>query len=175
MARDVETLAPELERYREPLLRLARGLLRRWPSIDPDDPVQTTFEQAIERPPANIDNLERWLRGILRHRVIDAMRKATQLACDQLPSDKPDTGPSPSGGAKIRELNRQITDALAQLPRRHRDAVELTFFFEWTQAEVAEYLGCTRPAVAGLIRTSIKWLRELLPELLKEWSHVFRV
>ena len=159
----VDTLAQELERHREPLLQLARGLLRSRPSIDAADVVQTTFGQAIQAATADIQDLESWLRGILRHRVIDAIRAADRRACQQLPSDKAGTSTSASGNAIKMERCQAVRDAVARLPQRERDVIELTYFIEWTQEEIRDHLGLkSRGQVAGLHFRGTKRLRRLL-------------
>src|SRR5262249_13574570 len=108
------------------------------------------------------DNLEGWLRGILRHRVIDAMRGEIRRACESLGSGVPGTSTSPTGNAAKSERAEKVRNALEQLPPRERDVIELSYFFDWTQREIAEHLGYTRPTVAGLHARGISRLRGLL-------------
>src|SRR5947209_8555000 len=121
---------------RERLCQRARALLHRYPSIDPSDVVQTTLEQALERQAQfRGDNLEAWLESILRHRAIDKMREESRRTWEQLPPDKSGAGPSPSEPEKKHEERNQLMTAIAQLPVRERDAVELHYLHEWTQVQ----------------------------------------
>ena len=74
------------------------------------------------------------------------------------------TSPSQKVSRK-EELAKRATilnDALLKLPDRERTAVELYYLKELTQAEVADEMETTRPAVAGLLRRGLDRLRHLL-------------
>jgi RNA polymerase sigma-70 factor (ECF subfamily) len=68
--------------------------------------------------------------------------------------------------AEEKELLRErVLEALAQLPERERDALILQKYHDWTLAQIAEHLGCTAGAVAGLHARGLKRLRQLLPDM----------
>jgi len=61
------------------------------------------------------------------------------------------------------EEYERIKRALAKLPQRERDVIELTYFIEWTQEEIRDHLGLkSRGQVAGLHFRGTKRLRRLL-------------
>jgi RNA polymerase sigma-70 factor (ECF subfamily) len=72
---DPDTLAPQLEQHRAALLRYARKQLRNeaWA----EDAVSETLLVALEKPHSFAGNaqLRTWLTGILKHKVIDQIRK----------------------------------------------------------------------------------------------------
>ena len=79
-----------------------------------------------------------------------------------------DDAPGPDRQAQARERGARLAHALTQLPERERDALILQKYHGWTQAQIAEHLGCTAGAVAGLHVRGLKRLRELLPDLSEE-------
>jgi RNA polymerase sigma-70 factor (ECF subfamily) len=72
---DPDTLASQLEQHREALLRYAQKQLRNeaWA----EDAVSETLLVALEKPHSFAGNaqLRTWLTGILKHKVIDQIRK----------------------------------------------------------------------------------------------------
>ncbi len=179
MADDGDELAQRLESFRNYLLLLARvqidGRLRG--QLDPDDVVQQTLTRAVEKRDRfrGSDDAQRaaWLRTLLRHTLIDAVRKFNRaagvarsldasleqssarleafLAADQT---------SPSGRLEREERLLRLADALAALPEDQRRAVELKHLQGCALAEVAEQMGRTVPAVAGLLQRGLRALRE---------------
>jgi len=119
-----------------------------------------------------------WLRKALAHHLADEIRR--------LHSGKRDVGreeslqealekssssveawlaieqSSPSQAAERQEQTLRLAAALAKLPEKQRQAVELRHLKGLALAEVAVELGCTRPAVVGLLHRGVEKLRELL-------------
>jgi RNA polymerase sigma-70 factor (ECF subfamily) len=58
-----------------------------------------------------------------------------------------------------------LASALASLPEKQRQAVELHHLQGCSLAEVAAELKCSKPAVAGLLHRGLEKLRELLAEM----------
>jgi RNA polymerase sigma-70 factor (subfamily 1) len=75
-----------------------------------------------------------------------------------------DDAPGPDGRAEAVEQGVRLADALTRLPEREREALILQKYHGWTLAQIAERLGCTAGAVAGLHARGLKRLRELLAE-----------
>jgi RNA polymerase sigma factor (sigma-70 family) len=78
--------------------------------------------------------------------------------------------PSPDERAEGNELGEQLAQALAELPPRQREAMILQKYHGWKLAEIAERLGCTIGAVAGLHAQGVKRLRKLLSEPGDDWE-----
>ena len=70
----------------------------------------------------------------------------------------------PEGRADSVERGAMLADALTKLPQREREALILQKYHVWSLAQIAEHLGCTTGAVAGLHARGLKRLRELLTE-----------
>jgi RNA polymerase sigma-70 factor (subfamily 1) len=58
----------------------------------------------------------------------------------------------------------RLLEALSKLDARQREALILQKYHGWTLAQIAEHLGCTIGAVAGLHAHGVKALRKHLPE-----------
>jgi RNA polymerase sigma-70 factor (subfamily 1) len=72
-------------------------------------------------------------------------------------------GPSPSERLARQEPDRPLADALSKLDERQRTALILQMYHGWTLAEIAEHLGCTVGAVAGLHARGLRNLRQHMP------------
>jgi RNA polymerase sigma-70 factor (ECF subfamily) len=70
----------------------------------------------------------------------------------------------PEGRADADERGARLADALSQLPQREREALILQKYHGWSLAQIAEHLGCSTGAVAGLHARGLKRLRQLLTE-----------
>src|SRR5262249_11149115 len=179
MAEDGDELARRLESFRNYLLLLARVQLddRLRGHLDPDDLVQQTLTRALEKRDRfrGSDDAQHaaWLRTLLSHTLIDALRKFSRaggvarsleaaiehssarleafLAADQT---------SPSGQLDRQERLLRLADAMAALPDDQRRAIELKHLQGLGLVEVARRLGRTVPAVAGLLHRGLKALRE---------------
>jgi RNA polymerase sigma-70 factor (ECF subfamily) len=68
----------------------------------------------------------------------------------------------PAGHADADERGVLLADALSQLPQRECEALILQKYHSWSLAQIAEHLGCTTGAVAGLHARGLKRLREFL-------------
>lgn len=184
MADEAEVSAESLERYRDYLKLLTRLQLppRLRSKVDPSDVVQETLLKAYQ----NLEQfrgrgdaeLAAWLRRILANSLVDAARqfrgakrdvgreRSLEASIEQS-SARLDTllnpeQSSPSGRAIRQEEMLDVAAALAQLPEDQRSVVELHHLQGCSVAQVAECLGRTERAVAGLLRRGLKSLRELL-------------
>jgi RNA polymerase sigma-70 factor (subfamily 1) len=127
------------------------------------------------------DARKRWLRKVLVNSLLDKIKyvraqirdvrrnhsldaAAEESSCrlqDWLATE--DTSPS-------ERLMRQddaliLLEALSKLDPRQCEAITLQKYHGWTLAQIAEHLGCTISAVAGLHARGLKELRKLLPEM----------
>ena len=90
----------------------------------------------------------------------DQLEKSSALFHHQLVADQT----SPSMKLIKQERSEQLAGALLKLLDDERSAVVLKHFHEWSVAEIAQHLGRTQEAVAGLLRRGLKKLREHLVE-----------
>ncbi len=71
---------------------------------------------------------------------------------------------SPSEALIKKERSEQLAEALLKLLEDERSAVILKHYHNWSVAEIAQHLGRTQEAVAGLLRRGLKKLRGHLQE-----------
>ena len=176
----------ELNRYRQYLLLLARveiaPLLRE--KLDPSDVVQQTLLDAYQKRDqfrgASGAEKAAWLRQILANNLVDALRavgrkkrdvareQSLELKIEQssqriglwLTADQA----TPSQQLEQHEQAIRLADALALLPPAQREALVLQNWDNWSLAEIAEHMGRSPAAVAGLLKRGLKQLRELLTD-----------
>jgi len=181
-----DTGARPLEGYRDYLRLLARVQLspRLQAKVDASDIVQQTLLEAHRdrdqfRGQTEAERLT-WLRAILANVLAAAARRfsagvreldrersleaevdlsSSRLEC-LLAADQT----SPSAGTVRGEDVLQLARAMACLPPDQRRVVELHHLKGLTLDEVADLIGRTRPAVAGLLFRGLNKLRKLLPD-----------
>jgi RNA polymerase sigma-70 factor, ECF subfamily len=174
--------APDLERYRPYLMLLARAQVgpRLRDPLDVSGVVQQTFLEAHQKfcqfHGGNGDQLAAWLRQILAHNLADALRglgaakrdldrrrsleDAMARSSVQLGAWLADAGQaSPSHHVQREERAVQLAAALAALPDAQREALVLQYWHGQSLAQIAEHLGRTPAAVAGLLKRGLKQLR----------------
>lgn len=100
-----------------------------------------------------------WLIGIARHRVLDQHR-ATGRAPRPAGADLAVAAPSPAPPADDVLADRLlVAQALDALSTRARAVVELAFYSELTQVEIAEELGMPLGTVKSDMRRALQRLR----------------
>jgi RNA polymerase sigma-70 factor, ECF subfamily len=119
-----------------------------------------------------------YLRKVLAHNLSDEVRKLRtgkrdarreqplQVAIDQssMPLDAwlAAESSSPSHHMQQEERALQLAEALDRLPAAQREALVMQNWQGCTLAEIAESMGRTRAAVAGLLKRGLQQLREQL-------------
>jgi RNA polymerase sigma factor (sigma-70 family) len=139
------------------------------------DAVQDTMMRMLgyrDRPAAEWTPLF-W--SVLRSRVVDIQRRRTfrlrwlmpAPAENDAPIDWADeTTPDPSRAHDSREAYARLTDALAALPRRQREAFTLRVLEELDVATTARVMGCGE----GAVKTHLFRAREALQQQLRDWQ-----
>ena len=148
------------------------------------DIVQITLKEAsrdLERIQAmDPDVRKRWLRRMLMNNLLDELRKflnrpqevsleplrvaAEQSSC-RVQNWLAIEDTSPSEKLIREEEGERLLEALAQIDPRQREALILQKWQGWKLKEIAEHMGCTNGAVAGLHARGLKALRKLLPDM----------
>jgi RNA polymerase sigma-70 factor (ECF subfamily) len=175
-----------LDGYYQYLLLLARVHLdpRLVRKLDASDVVQQTLLEAYEQRGQfrgqNEAELAAWLRQILVHNLADALRgfrrAKRNVARERSLEDAIDRSSarlevwisaeqsSPSQQAMQHERAVCLANALAELPDSQREALVLQHWHGRSLAEIAEQLGRSPTAVAGLLKRGLKQLRVLLQD-----------
>lgn len=138
---------------------------------------QTLLEAHGDRAIAQRPDDERlaWLRRTLANNLTDELRKARSdkrdvvrevsfLAAIDESSRRLDwlaaDASSPSAPLRREEQALRLAAALERLPEAGREALILQHWHGWKLAEIADHLGRTRLAVAGLLKRALQQLRE---------------
>jgi len=184
MAAAADGSGERLARYRtylELVARLHLGSSLRG-KVDPSDVVQQTLLRAHQAagklPPADSPAEMAWLRKILANQLVDEFRRfssdkrqlqlerslelqleGSSSRCEAWLSGDDTT---PSQQAQRNEELLLLGGALESLPADQRSAVELHHLGGVSLSEVAERMGRSRPAVAGLLRRGVQNLRKQL-------------
>jgi RNA polymerase sigma-70 factor (ECF subfamily) len=182
---DQEALGRLLESHRPALRRLAQRQLegRIAVRVDASDVIQQTFLEAYRSFPQfagqDARELVAWLQTILDHKVATAIRDHTLLLKRNLRREQSmddsrggeaplkqelDAGLSTPSQKAIRgEEAERLSQALTALPLDQREAVRLRHLEGWALADIAQHLGRTPAATAGLIKRGMQALRRQLP------------
>ena len=184
MSDDALPPGSDWQRFGEFLALLARVEVgRRWQGkIDLSGVVQQTLLEAFQAGAPLSGQAEAqkaaWLRQALTNNLNDEIRKLHTAKRDvrreqalvprleesfsRLEQLLPAAGSTPSQRVMRAERMLEVASAVARLPASQRQVIELHHLQGQTLAEVAEALGTTKPAVAGLLHRGLKRLRELL-------------
>jgi RNA polymerase sigma-70 factor (ECF subfamily) len=176
----------DLARFRKYLRLLARIQLDpRWGGkLDPSDIVQQTLleaHQARDRCPRDPAEQAAWLRTILAHNLANAVRDlgrakrdvrrerslevAVEASSARLEAWLAAEQSSPSQRAERHEQLLRLADALDQLPPDQQEAVVLHHLKGRSLSELADHLGRSPAAVAGLLHRGLRKLQDLLNDL----------
>jgi RNA polymerase sigma-70 factor (ECF subfamily) len=176
--------AARLEQFRTYLGLLARLQLdtRLKGKVDLSGVVQQTLWEAHrflqEKPPAGDGELAALLRRLLANNLADEVRRwhadkrdvdrersleqALHASSARLEQFLAADQSSPSEKAQRNEELLRLARSLEQLAEPQREAVELHYLQGWPLAEIAERMGKTKPAVAGLLHRGLEKLRDHL-------------
>jgi RNA polymerase sigma-70 factor (ECF subfamily) len=186
MNRAAENIEDVVERYRQYLVMIADRQLdsRLRGKLDASDVVQQTLLEAHQnreqfRGTHEAEQIA-WLRKILAHNLLDAMRalrrekrdvareQSIDVAIEQssirLEGWLADQQSSPSQKLARQEEAMQLADMMARLPDSQREALILKNWHDWTVAQIAQHMGSTPAAVAGLLKRGLKKLRQQVTE-----------
>lgn len=175
-----------LERHRPYLSLLARAHLnpRHQAKLDLSDIVQQTLLLAIAKRDqfrgSTEAELAAWLREILKHNLVDALRnqrgrkrdvrreQSLEGAIDASFSRTQDwlaaVQSSPSQKAVKQEDLLRLSEALTKLPEAQHEVIVLHHLQGLKLAEVAAEMGRSEAAVAGLLFRGLRTLHTLLGE-----------
>ena len=178
MSESAENLPHDLGKYRNYLMTIAHLQLepRLREKLDASDIVQQTLLEAHQQregfqgqSPAEFAG---WLKQILVHNLLDVIRSFRREKRDVAREQSLDASfdrstvrlaalivadqSSPSIKVERDEQGLQLADALAKLPDAQREALELQHWHGWSVAQIAEYMGRSRTAAAGLLKRALR-------------------
>jgi RNA polymerase sigma-70 factor, ECF subfamily len=109
-----------------------------------------------------------WVLGIVHHRAIDALRRATvhdrRRAGDEGIEERFEARERTDVEAARREEAGTVRGALSSLPADQSQVIELAYFGGFTHTEIAEMLDAPVGTVKGRMRLGLKKMRAQLGE-----------
>jgi len=124
------------------------------------------FEAARERVP---DNPKRFLFATARNLLIDRVRREQVVPMETFADFEgfhiADTAPEPDRAMIEKEELGRVKAALAQLPPRTREAIELAWFENLSCTEIAKRMGVSHPAASRFISSGTLILGRILYDM----------
>ena len=105
-----------------------------------------------------------WMRAVVRNALIDWFRQSKRRTEREVVTDviEEHAGAAPTSDLEVRELSPALTDALAALPEKQREAVELIQVQGLSVAEAAVRAGVTAGALKVRAHRGYRALRARL-------------
>jgi len=107
-----------------------------------------------------------WLLGIVHHRGIDALRRATvharRRAGDEGIEERFEAGERTDAEVARREEAGAVRGAMESLPAEQSQVIELAYFGGFTHTEIADMLDAPVGTVKGRMRLGLQKLRDAL-------------
>jgi RNA polymerase sigma-70 factor (ECF subfamily) len=107
-----------------------------------------------------------WLYAVARNAISDRGRARPEPTAEQ--HDEPSTDPSPPEFAERDWVSWRVHRALAELPERERSVIELAYWSELSQSEIADFLNVPLGTVKTRTRSALAHLSDLLEGELHE-------
>ena len=159
--RDANAFELLYRRYARPVFGLA--LRRLGDRMRAEDAVQETFA-AVWRS-ARTYRPERgagapWLYAVARNAIVDRSRNRSEPPADA--PDTPSLEPTPAERAEASYVSWRVHRALEDLSVKERDVIELAYYAELSQSEIADFLGIPLGTVKTRTRAGLSRLADLL-------------
>jgi RNA polymerase sigma-70 factor, ECF subfamily len=164
--RDAHAFEALYRRYARPVFGLA--LRRLGDRMRAEDAVQETFA-AIWRS-ARTYKPDRgagapWLYAVARNAIVDRSRSRNDVP-DEIP-DSPSLDLGPDERAEASYVSWRVHRALEDLPENEREVIELAYYGNLSQSEVADYLNIPLGTVKTRTRSGLSRLADVLEGELK--------
>lgn len=146
--------------YHLDVYRYARYLLR--DAAAAEDVLQETF-LAVWRGAGRFRGetaVKGWLLRIVHHQAVSWWRK--QRPVESLDDDPEQYERIPDAHECLAWPNEALRAALDGLTRPHRAVIDLTFYHDLSQAEIARIMGCSVGTVKSRMHYALKTLRRLM-------------
>jgi RNA polymerase sigma-70 factor (ECF subfamily) len=159
--RDANAFEVLYQRYARPVFGLA--LRRLGDRMRAEDAVQETFA-AVWRS-ARTYRPDRgagapWLYAVARNAIVDRSRNRSEPPAEV--PDTPSLEPTPAERAETSYVSWRVHRALESLSAKERDVIELAYYGELSQSEIADFLGIPLGTVKTRTRAALSRLADLL-------------
>ncbi|CVK19418.1 RNA polymerase sigma factor [Sporomusa sphaeroides] len=155
------------EIYREYFPRIYHYVLYRVSNYhDADDLSNEIFVKlftSLNRYQREKASLPVWIFTIARNTVIDYYRRNSRpvTSLEAIP-DFSDSRPGPEDKAVTRELRQHLREALASLSQREREIIALKFWSEFSNREIAGFIGISESHTGVILFRAMRRLRLIL-------------
>lgn len=109
-----------------------------------------------------------WLLRIVANEAINRRRASSRMAriALRVAEGRPreDAAPSPEGAALARETQEELAAAMGRLSPEDRLVIAYRYWFDLSEAEMADALGCARGTVKSRLSRALRRLRRVLTE-----------
>jgi RNA polymerase sigma-70 factor (ECF subfamily) len=102
-----------------------------------------------------------WLYAIARNAIIDRARRRREPPLEYV-EEEPSEDPGPDEQAESSWLAWRMHSALSHLPEREREVIELAYWSDLAQSEIAERLGIPLGTVKTRTRSALQRLASIL-------------
>ncbi len=153
--------AEEIARHRDRLLRFARARLHN--PAHAEDAVQDALVAAIEANRSFLGQaaLGTWLAGILKHKIVDCVRRYARDGAEPLSGDEPgDAGADPEAVHARRQAIAEVDRWLAELPPRAAEVLLMRDVLGWSTREACRTLSISENYCAVLLHRARRRVRE---------------
>lgn len=173
---DSRAFALLVQRYQDPLLRHARGILGRNGSYE--DVVQEVFLKLarerleLTRTPHASDRCENgrqlaaWLHTVTRNACMDTIRTEVRRKTRERAVAPPEATPGGQQTVDAKDTRAQVEAAIARLPLDQREVLILRLFAGRSYREIAEVTGRKVGTVGWLISEGLRSLNDRLSPLI---------
>lgn len=103
-----------------------------------------------------------WILTLVHRRAVDLVRREQRRRAEPLESAPEPSEGSAEEAAWLRLDRERVQTALAELPDRQREAIELAYYGGYTQSQLAERLGEPLGTIKSRMFSGLTRLRELL-------------
>lgn len=163
-SRDEGALRSLYDRYSRRLYHLALRITGDAHSAEEvlQDAFHAVWQRAAQFRPQG-GSAQAWLSGIVRHRAIDEVRnrwhraRQTEVGLDSLPDLQAAVG---RGWEQLAGLRADLRSALASLPFKQRQVIELAFFVGLSSPEIASRLDESVGTIKSRLRLALDKLRD---------------
>ena len=159
-----------IERHTDKIFAQCYRMLRNQAAAE--DAVQEVFLRLwrhARRWKPNGAKFETWLYRITANYCLDQLRKAGREVGDEAIWDVSDESADANDVVITGQQNALILKALDQLPNRQRMAIALCYLQELSNADAAEIMDISLPAMESLLARARRQLRELLTPIKHEF------
>jgi RNA polymerase sigma-70 factor (ECF subfamily) len=143
---------------------LALGVRMLGNRTDAEDVAQETFMRVWKNAAtwqANGAKFDTWMHRVALNLCYDKLRGRREYTDDEIP-EQIDHSLIPEQHLEASQVSDQVTNALAMLPTRQREALVLQYYQEFSNIEAAKLMGTSIEALESLLSRARRNLKALL-------------